>query len=128
MCEREDGRIVLIEDPRLPADTDPQSFPCFSINNLWLRVDAVEQEVELDWCAVRKRVAKLDREVVQLERFVNQLAEFVDAGYVVVDGARFLPIKTRNDLARARAQLLGFARAAGLIDRAEIDSMEDEIP
>jgi UTP--glucose-1-phosphate uridylyltransferase len=126
VCEREDGRVVIIEDPRLPVGMDPLSFPHFSVNNLWIRVEAMGENPELDWCAVRKRVAKLDPEVIQLERFVNQLAELVDTGYVIVQDGRFVPIKTRDDLVRARAKLLAAARAAGLIDPWRSDSMEGE--
>ena len=55
-------------------------------------------------------------EVVQFERLIGQATEFVDSAYLDVDrDRRFLPIKTRDDLATARPQLETFAKEAGLL-------------
>ena len=120
------GRPAIIEGFRLPEGTDLSDYPHFNTNTLWLVADRIDTPVELTWFAVRKQIdwpsggkaqtgADGKLEVVQFETLIGQLTEFVDSAYLDVDrGERFLPIKTRDDLAAQQGLLRGFAEGAGL--------------
>lgn len=120
------GRPAIIEGFRLPEGTDLSDYPHFNTNTLWLVADRIDTPVELTWFAVRKKIdwpgggkaptgADGQLEVVQFETLIGQLTEFVDSAYLDVDrGERFLPIKTRDDLAAQQGLLRGFAEGAGL--------------
>ena len=82
-----------------------------------LRITRLRPPHPLTWFPVHKAIdwtdgAKL--EVVQLETLIGQLSEFVPTSCLLVDRERFLPIKTREDLAAAEHQIAAIARAAGL--------------
>jgi UTP--glucose-1-phosphate uridylyltransferase len=117
------GRPAIVEGFRLPQGTDLADYPHFNTNTLWLSLDAVDRELDLSWFAVRKRIAWPDAgradadgmlDVVQFETLIGQATERVDSAFVEVDRAtRFVPIKTRDDLATERPLLERFAREAG---------------
>ncbi len=117
------GRPAIVEGFRLPVGTDLTDYPHFNTNTLWLALDAVDRDLPLSWFAVRKRIdwpdpAYADHdgkiEVVQFETLIGQATELVDSAYLDVDrAARFVPIKTRDDLATQRPALERFAREAG---------------
>lgn len=116
---------AIIEGFRLPEGTDLADYPHFNTNTLWLALSAIDQELPLTWFAVRKTIAWPESdprtkagklEVVQFERLIGQVTEFVPSAFLEVDrDARFLPIKTREDLARAAPALEQFARRVRLI-------------
>ena len=112
------GRPAIIEGFRLPLGTDLADYPHFNTNTLWLRTSAMDRSFPLSWFAVRKKIAWPsggEREVVQFEQLIGQVTEFVPSAFLDVDrDTRFLPIKTRDDLAAARPRLEAFARAVGL--------------
>ena len=112
------GRPAIIEAFRLPEGTDLSDYPHFNTNTLWMATERVDCDVELTWFAVRKKIGWHDDntlEVVQFETLIGQLTEHIDSAYLDVDrAARFLPIKTRDDLGTYKALLGGFAKAAGL--------------
>jgi UTP--glucose-1-phosphate uridylyltransferase len=114
------GRPAIIEGFRLPVGVDLGDFPHFNTNTLWLVADAMDRDFELTWFAVRKKIGWPgigEREVVQFEQLVGQVTELVPSAFLDVDrDARFLPIKTREDLAAAHAPLEAFARSVGLLD------------
>ena len=119
------GRPAIIEGFRLPEGTDLADYPHFNTNTLWLSAAAVDMDIPLTWFAVRKKIAwpeggqpltdgKL--EVVQFERLIGQATEFIQSAYLDVDrDRRFLPIKTRDDLANAAGDMTRFAKEAGLL-------------
>jgi UTP--glucose-1-phosphate uridylyltransferase len=111
-----DGRPIIVEGFRLPADVDPAGFPHFNTNTLWISLDALRDAHPLTWFPVRKTIDTADgaREVVQFEQLIGQLSEFVPTGYLQVARERFLPIKTREELVASEARLAALARAAGL--------------
>lgn len=115
-----DGRPAIIEGFRLPPGTDLADYPHFNTNTLWLVAAAMDRDFDLTWFAVRKKLAWPDgteHEVVQFEQLVGQVTERVPSAFLDVDRAqRFVPIKTRDDLAAARGTLEVFARDAGLLD------------
>ena len=113
------GRPAIIEAFRLPQGTDIADFPHFNTNTLWLAAEAVDRSFDLTWFAVRKTIAwpgqAQPREVVQFEQLVGQVTELVPSAFLEVDReTRFLPIKTREDLARAAPTLVEFAKDVGL--------------
>jgi UTP--glucose-1-phosphate uridylyltransferase len=112
-----EGRPVILEGFRLPPGTDLADFPHFNTNTLWISLDALRAEHPLQWFPVRRALEWPDgtsRDIVQFEQLIGQLSEFVPTAYLLVDRARFLPIKTREDLAAAAPRLAELARAAGL--------------
>lgn len=115
-----DGRPAIIEGFRLPPGTDLADFPHFNTNTLWLVASAMDRDFDLTWFAVRKKLAWPDgseHDVVQFEQLIGQVTERVPSAFLDVDRAqRFVPIKTREDLAAARGTLESFARDAGLLD------------
>lgn len=114
------GRPAIIEGFRLPAGVDLADFPHFNTNTLWLVADQMDRDFELTWFAVRKKIGWPglgEREVVQFEQLVGQVTELVPSAFLDVDrDTRFLPIKTREDLAAARGPLESFARSVGLLE------------
>ncbi len=111
------GKPVILEAFRLPPGTDLADFPHFNTNTLWISLAALRETQPLTWFPVRRALEWPDgstRDVVQFEQLIGQLSEFVPTAYLKVDRARFLPIKTREDLAASAARLAELARAAGL--------------
>lgn len=120
VAELPGGRPAIIEGFRLPVGTDLADFPHFNTNTLWLVAQHMDQALPLTWFAVRKKIAWPgggEREVVQFEQLIGQATEFAPSAFLDVDrDTRFLPIKTRDDLAAARPRLEAFARSVGLLD------------
>lgn len=124
------GMTAIVEGFRLPVGTDLSDYPHFNTNTLWLSLAAVDQNLPLTWFAVRKKIewpadsrdlklplvdGKL--EIVQFERLIGQATEFIPSAYLEVERSRrFLPIKTREDLAQAAQEMDRFARQAGLLE------------
>ena len=114
------GRPAIIEGFRLPTGTDLADYPHFNTNTLWLVAKDMDRDFGLTWFAVRKKIAWPgggEREVVQFEQLIGQVTEFAPSAFLDVDrDTRFLPIKTREDLAAARPALEAFARSVGLLE------------
>ncbi|MBK7826130.1 UTP--glucose-1-phosphate uridylyltransferase [Nannocystis sp.] len=111
------GRPQIIEGFRLPAGVAIEHYPHFNTNTLWVALDALTEAHPLTWFAVRKAIDLPEggaREVLQFEQLIGQLSEFVATTCLLVDRARFLPIKSREELRAAAPQIAGLARAAGL--------------
>lgn len=113
---RVDGRPQIIEGFRLPAGTDLADYPHFNTNTLWVTVEALREPYPLTWFPVHKSITgprgeKI--EVVQFEQLVGQLSEFVQTACLEVDRGRFLPIKTREELAEAAPKMTELARSVG---------------
>jgi UTP--glucose-1-phosphate uridylyltransferase len=124
VAELPDGTPAIIEGFRLPQGTDLGDYPHFNTNTLWLSLDAVDRDIDLSWFAVRKSIAWPDAgrapdgqlEVVQFETLIGQVTESVGTTFVDVDrSARFVPIKTREDLHTHAESLARFARDAGVL-------------
>jgi len=110
------GKPAIIEGFRLPASVDLADYPHFNTNTLWVTVDALREAHPLTWFPVKKSVTGADGEaieVVQFEQLIGQLSEFVQTACLEVDRGRFLPIKTREELAEAASQMAALARAVG---------------
>jgi UTP--glucose-1-phosphate uridylyltransferase len=104
---RVNGRPQIVEGFRFPPGFDPQTLPVFNTNSLVVEVDALAQQHPLTWLYVEKEVE--GRKAVQLERLVNELSAFLPTTYLVVPRhgprSRFVPVKTPEDLERARPLL-----------------------
>jgi len=104
---RVNGRPQVVEGFGFPPGFDPHALSIFSTNSLVIEVDSLEQRHPLTWFYVEKDVG--GRKAVQLERLVNELSAFVPTTYLLVprDGprSRFVPVKTPEDLERARPLL-----------------------
>ncbi len=112
-----DGRPQIIEGFRLPAGASLTDYPHFNTNTLWVALPALTGEHPLTWFPVRKSIDLPDgttRPVVQFEQLIGQLSEFVATTCLLVDRGRFLPIKSREELAAAAGRIAALARAAGL--------------
>lgn len=112
-----DGKPVILEGFRLPPGTDLADYPHFNTNTLWISLAALREAHPLQWFPVRRALEWPDgtsRDIVQFEQLIGQLSEFVPTSYLLVDRARFLPIKTRDDLSSSAPRLAALVRAAGL--------------
>jgi UTP--glucose-1-phosphate uridylyltransferase len=104
---RVNGRAQIVEGFRFPPGFDPHALPVFNTNSLVVEVDALEKRYPLTWLYVEKAVD--GRRAVQLERLVNELSAFLATTYLLVPRhgprSRFVPVKTPDDLERARPLL-----------------------
>lgn len=99
------GRPVIVEGFRLPENCDMDQFPQFNTNTLWFWLSAIDRDFDLDWFPVHRQIPGHEGEpldVVQFEQLIGQATEQLEAQYFEVDRERrFMPIKTRDDLAAA---------------------------
>ena len=104
---RVNGRPQIVEGFRFPPGFDPRTLPVFNTNSLVVEVDALEERHPLTWFYVEKEVE--GRKAVQLERLVNELSASLPTTYLLVPRqgprSRFVPVKTPEDLERARLLL-----------------------
>ncbi|PCC75833.1 UTP--glucose-1-phosphate uridylyltransferase [Nannocystis exedens] len=112
-----DGRATIIESFRLPPGTSLAQYPHFNTNTLWISLAALERAYPLTWFPVQRSVewpGRDDLAVIQFEQLIGQITEFARTACLRVDRARFLPIKTRDDLAAARPAMTAIVRGVGL--------------
>ncbi len=98
-------RPVIVEGFRLPKESDLSRFPHFNTNTLWFDLAALEEPLSLSWFPVHRSLPVTKGEtipMVQFEQLIGQATELLPANYIEVEReARFLPIKTRDDLRAA---------------------------
>ena len=121
---RRDGRVVL-RDTAMVAPQDQQYFQdterhaLFHANNLWVDLDALEQEMSsrggvlgLPIIVNRKTVdpsRKDSTPVIQVESAMGTAIEVFDGSRALhVPRGRFRPVKTTNELLLLRSDLYGF--------------------
>lgn len=94
------GRLEIVEAFRFPEEFDQDTIRVFNTNTFLLDARAIDRDFPLDYFKVVKKAG--DRPVIQFERLVGQLTAFLETECVIVerdgDDARFLPIKTPEDL------------------------------
>jgi UTP--glucose-1-phosphate uridylyltransferase len=108
---------VIVESFRLPPGTSMDRYPHFNTNTLWITLAALERAYPLSWFPVARTVewpGRGDMSVIQFEQLIGQITEFAPAACLRVDRSRFLPIKTRADLAAAGEAMAAIVRAVGL--------------
>jgi UTP--glucose-1-phosphate uridylyltransferase len=113
---RVDGHLQIVEEFRLPPGFDGSRVPFFNTNTFVLDAAAIDQDFELDWFLVRRKVD--GQETVQPERLLGQVTDHLPTQFLVVprhgrDG-RFLPVKDREDLALRMPEIRGLLSALGI--------------
>jgi UTP--glucose-1-phosphate uridylyltransferase len=100
-----DGRLVVVEGFRFSPQFDFSALHFLSTNTFLFSLDLLARDEPLTWFYVEKSVA--GRTAVQMERLVNELSSFVPTAFVATPRSgprgRFLPIKSREDLAALQA-------------------------
>jgi UTP--glucose-1-phosphate uridylyltransferase len=112
-----DGRPTIIESFRLPPGASLSQYPHFNTNTLWISLAALDRSYPLTWFPVERTVdwpGRGDMSVVQFEQLIGQITEFARTSCLLVERDRFLPIKTRADLAAAREAMTAIVRRVGL--------------
>lgn len=105
---RLDGKLLILEEFRLPDDFDGDSVRVFNTNTFHFDVAALAA-LDIDWTyfVVRKEVE--GRPVLQFERLVNEVTAHLDTGFLRVprEGphSRFLPVKDESQLAARRPEI-----------------------
>jgi UDP-N-acetylglucosamine pyrophosphorylase len=116
---RGDGRLVLRESAQCPKEDEPQfqqikRHRYFNTNNLWIRLDHLQSELNrrgnLLPLPLIKNTKTVDPKnpgtpkVIQLESAMGAAIEcFEQSGAVVVPRSRFSPVKTTSDLLALRS-------------------------
>lgn len=114
VCNRGTGQLMLREISQVPASDVKSALnfhrhPFFNTNNIWIRISALRELLDknggvlgLPIIVNRKTVDPTDSEspkVIQLETAMGAaIGLFPDATCIEVSRARFLPVKTTNDL------------------------------
>jgi len=114
---RIDGRPQIVETFRFPEDFDQDTIPVFNTNTLLFDAAALEEERELTWFEVRKKVDGAD--AVQFERLVGELTAFLPTRFLQVErtgpDARFQPVKDPAELDARRDEIANALRARGIL-------------
>ncbi|HNW93846.1 MAG TPA: UTP--glucose-1-phosphate uridylyltransferase [bacterium] len=104
MPVRVDGKLQLVEGFAFPPAFNQESVRVFNTATYVFALAALARPVDLPWYVVTKEVD--GQPVIQFERLAGDLSASLDARYLVVDrDQRFYPIKSQDDLARARERL-----------------------
>jgi UTP--glucose-1-phosphate uridylyltransferase len=103
-----DGHLQIVEAFRAPPEIDVTDVGVLNINTLWMETSCIDDDFDLDWFTVVKQVD--GRSAVQFERLVGQVSAFVPSAFLRVEragsSARFIPVKTPEDLERGRAEVV----------------------
>jgi UTP--glucose-1-phosphate uridylyltransferase len=114
---RVDGRPQIVEAFRFPADFDQSSIPVFNTNSFALDAEAIDQDFDLTWFSVTKKVD--GRDAVQFEHLVGELTAFLPTRFLRVErhgpDARFQPAKDPDELARRQSEIVQALRARGVL-------------
>ncbi|HEX4339359.1 MAG TPA: UTP--glucose-1-phosphate uridylyltransferase [Polyangiaceae bacterium] len=115
---RVDGKVVVLEEFRIPPTFDPATVRTFSTNTFHMDAAALAaHDKAWSYFLVNKKVN--GRPVIQFERLINELTSHFDTTFVRVprEGAasRFLPVKDNEELAKRRPELELVARARGML-------------
>jgi len=96
-----DGKLVVLEEFRLPKSFDPRVVNVFNVNTFCFDAAAVA-DLKMDWTyfLVEKKVG--DAPVIQFERLINELTFTLETSYLKVPrtgaASRFLPVKDLPEL------------------------------
>jgi len=110
-------RLQVLEEFRLPQGFDAAAVRVFNTNTFLVRAEALGARVHWSWFEVEKKVGA--RTAVQFERLLQELTSALPAAYVRVPrdgpGARFLPVKDHDELARRRDDIRAIASDRGML-------------
>jgi UTP--glucose-1-phosphate uridylyltransferase len=113
-----EGKLQVLEEFRLPPDFDPTTVDVFNTNTFLVRAEPIAK-TPMSWTyfEVEKKVA--GRPAIQFERLVQEITAHLPSTYLRVPregtGARFLPVKDFDELARRRANIELVARTRGMV-------------
>lgn len=115
---RLDGRLVVLEEFRLPRGFEPDAVRVFNTNTFHFDARALlEAELEFTWFSVEKQVE--DSTVIQFERLIGEVTSSLETRFLRVPRAgaqsRFLPVKDPAELSARREALEVLARARGMV-------------
>jgi UTP--glucose-1-phosphate uridylyltransferase len=110
-------RLQVLEEFRLPRGFDASAVRVFNTNTFLVGAGPLlGGRIRWSWFEVEKKVG--DRTAVQFERLLQELTAAMPAAYVRVPrdgvGARFLPVKDHDELARRRDAIRAVAAARGM--------------
>ena len=111
-------RLQVLEEFRLPRGFDAERVRVFNTNTFLVRAERLlDVKVEWGWFEVEKKVD--GKTALQFERLLQEITSALDAAYVRVPrhgaGARFLPVKDFDELARRKGDLEAVVRARGML-------------
>jgi UTP--glucose-1-phosphate uridylyltransferase len=115
---RLDGKLIVLEEFRIPPSFDPAQVRTFNTNTFHLDAPSLGA-LEMAWTyfVVNKKVN--GHPVIQFERLINELTSQFDTTFVRVprDGeqSRFLPVKDLEELTNRRLELELVTRARGML-------------
>ncbi len=115
---RVDGRLVVLEEFRLPENFDAASVRVFNTNTFQFDARAL-LELDMDWTyfIVQKKVGQTP--VIQFERLVNEVTSHLDARFILVprsgSESRFLPVKDNEELEARRTEIRAVAEGRGIL-------------
>ncbi len=140
---REDGRLILREAAQCPKEElsafqDIRRYRYFNTNNVWIRLDALREAIrreggiDLPMIVNPKTLDPRDETsppVYQIETAMGAaISVFEGAAAVRVARARFLPVKTCNDLLAAASDCFVYFRERGFVlNPARAASGRDEV-
>lgn len=113
-----DGKLVVLEEFRIPPSFDPEQVRVFNVNSFAFDAAALDA-LEMNWTyfEVSKKVGQ--SEVIQYERLINEVAVSLPTSYVRVPregvSSRFMPVKDYDELAQRQAGLFALSKARGMI-------------
>jgi len=103
-----DGKLVVLEEFRLPSHFDPRSVGVFNVNTFCFDARALA-DLQMEWTyfIVEKKVG--DEPVIQFERLINELTFTLETRYLKVPRAgaasRFLPVKDLPELEARQGEI-----------------------
>lgn len=113
-----DGKLVVLEEFRLPLGFDPSRVRVFNTNTFHFDAAVLARYAEpFTYFAVNKTVG--DTKVVQFERLLGEVTSFVSTAFVRVPrsgtDARFLPVKDNDELERRRDEIRAVLSARAVL-------------
>jgi UTP--glucose-1-phosphate uridylyltransferase len=116
---RHGDRCVICEDFRLPRDFDPATVRVFNTNTFLANADALaDYDFPFTYVEVEKTVD--GRKAIQRERLLGEITFHLDTVYIRVPrtglSSRFLPVKSPEELAARRDEIIQITAARGLHD------------
>jgi UTP--glucose-1-phosphate uridylyltransferase len=115
---RVDGKLMVLEEFRIPSSFDPASVRVFNTNVFHFDARALH-DLDIPWTYFRVTKKVDEKSVIQFERLINEVTSFLPSRYLLVPrngaGARFLPVKDNEELAQRRGEIELVARSRGMI-------------
>ena len=116
---RLDGKLVVLEEFRLPADFDPSGVTVFNVNTFCFDAQTLAS-LELDYTYFRVEKQVDGASVIQFERLINELTFVLKTQYLRVPRSgpqsRFLPVKDFDELQARRPEIRSALEARGVLN------------